>query len=204
MRPDELTDRLERRLDRLEADLHSSSSRPLDLFWRCIIDASGDLPIGTTTIAPGWFQGVVSIGPFVETPPWSLEDYRSDIRELDKWLAHFQAVADAAAADFVHGHKPLPAYGGETAPLIYLRQHGHPDSKNREPVGYMWTCGRGATHLDQDTNRLVHTPTTVFWLREASDLRHHRDELYFSSVADMARSVFAGFSRWHSCAFGPG
>lgn len=137
---------------------------------------------------------MISVGPYVEEHPHKSEFPSGSSVDVRKWISSQQQGAKEEVAKFLATQR-IPAYGGDKLSLIDIRQHGYPDSTSG-PIGFMWTCGRGATHLDQDKNRFVKDPDTVFWLREASNRTRHRDMQHFASVLEVARVVLSGFSLW--------
>lgn len=195
MRPDEFADRLDRLLDELEK-AWPTEPKPLHAFWHAVLRVRDFLPNDSATIAPGWFQGVISIGPYAPISAALLKHYR--YATIQEYRSTIQGSVESFCEEFLAGLKPLPAYGGEG--LLEFRRCGHAEH-NPKPIGFLWTCGKNSTHLDQDLNRYV-TPPAGYWLREWSSRYAYYGELYFETPVQLAQRIFEGMNLWYAHVFG--
>lgn len=197
MHPDEFSNQLDQLLEAV--DSVPPDYRHVDHLWHVLLCVRDLIPQDWLTMAPGWFEGVITLGPFTATEYLSIQSYPRFATPA-RYRARMQGVADHECNQFLDA-KPMPAYGGKRAQLIDLRRHGDP-SRPESPIGFLWTLGVNAVHIDPDSNRYVNPPPG-FWLREASHRRVHRDTVYFHSLTELTTQIFEGMRQWYAYRFGP-
>lgn len=180
-----------------------SKSNRSHAYWYALYELADQLPPDLVTVFPAAAEGLFSVGPFANRLPYSVDRYPAHLRTIDALHAHLVELANARREDYSTVRTPLYSFSFRTAAdgqmdhrgsdLMYLRQHGY---RGTPPIGYLWTTGITSTTVNPDSLRVEHPPLEGFWIGEGSDLRAHRDRLFFTSPVDAFRHIATGVLRW--------
>lgn len=172
-------------------------------YWYALYELADQLPQDLVTVFPAAAEGLFSVGPFAARLTYSADRYPPQLRTVEALNAHLVALANARRTDYFTLRTPMYSFSFRTAEdgrmdhrgsdLMYLRQHGYAGTP---PIGYLWTTGVTSTTVDPDSLRVERPRLDGYWLAEASDLRAHRDQLFFASPVDAFKHIAKGVLRW--------